>query len=396
MHAAQHETEGEAAELIPTSPPRDKNAGDPDDEYPSRNKRGAIGTKVSQQRTSDARNNMIKYGSLLLLVGQMVGLVLLMRYSRTHSAGGELYLASTAVFMMEIMKLCLCLAVVFHQLGHSFSALRTEIYNNVWGAPFDMLKLCVPSLLYTIQNNLLYLALSNLDAATYQILYQLKILTTALFSATMLGRKFSALKWASLVILTIGVVLVQCSGSSDSGADDENDDRNRLVGLVAVLSAACTSGFAGVYFEKILKGSEITLWIRNIQMGLPSLLIALATIYIHDSIDVTRKGFFVGYNSVVVAVITVQAVGGLIVAVVVKYADNVLKVFSSSLSILCSSLISALFFNFRPNMTFVCGACLVIFSTVLYSKPETKKARQLPHHIPMTQAQGVRKSSLVM
>lgn len=128
------------------------------------------------------------------------------------------------------------------------------------------------------------------DAATYQILYQLKILTTALFSATMLGRKFSALKWASLVILTIGVVLVQCSGSSDSGADDENDDRNRLVGLVAVLSAACTSGFAGVYFEKILKGSEITLWIRNIQMGLPSLLIALATIYIHDSIDVTRKG----------------------------------------------------------------------------------------------------------
>ena len=75
----------------------------------------------------------------------------------------------------------------------------------------------------------------------------------------MLGRKFTALKWFSLVILTIGVVLVQCSGSSDSGADDENDDRNRSVGLVAVLSAACTSGFAGVYFEKILKGSEITL-----------------------------------------------------------------------------------------------------------------------------------------
>ena len=32
----------------------------------------------------------------------MVGLVLLMRYSRTHSAGGELYLASTAVLMMEV------------------------------------------------------------------------------------------------------------------------------------------------------------------------------------------------------------------------------------------------------------------------------------------------------
>ena len=46
-------------------------------------------------------NALIKYGSLLLLVGQMVGLVLLMRYSRTHT-DGELYLASTAVFMMEV------------------------------------------------------------------------------------------------------------------------------------------------------------------------------------------------------------------------------------------------------------------------------------------------------
>lgn len=32
----------------------------------------------------------------------MVGLVLLMRYSRTHTNGDELYLASTAVFMMEV------------------------------------------------------------------------------------------------------------------------------------------------------------------------------------------------------------------------------------------------------------------------------------------------------
>jgi hypothetical protein len=49
-------------------------------------------------------NILIKYGSLLLLVGQMVGLVLLMRYSRTHSSGDELYLASTAVFMMEVSE----------------------------------------------------------------------------------------------------------------------------------------------------------------------------------------------------------------------------------------------------------------------------------------------------
>ena len=56
-------------------------------------------TSAQQQKQY---NILIKYGSLLLLVGQMVGLVLLMRYSRTHSSGDELYLASTAVFMMEV------------------------------------------------------------------------------------------------------------------------------------------------------------------------------------------------------------------------------------------------------------------------------------------------------
>eukprot|EP00571_Detonula_confervacea_P000742 CAMPEP_0172323000 /NCGR_PEP_ID=MMETSP1058-20130122/47553_1 /TAXON_ID=83371 /ORGANISM="Detonula confervacea, Strain CCMP 353" /LENGTH=411 /DNA_ID=CAMNT_0013038895 /DNA_START=97 /DNA_END=1332 /DNA_ORIENTATION=+ len=388
-----------ADELMPPSPNDIENG----DLHARKSKRGSSSSSSSSQASQKQRtkrpvqnhNALIKYGSLLLLVGQMVGLVLLMRYSRTH-IDGELYLASTAVFMMEVMKFFLCLGVVFYQSGSSFPALGTELYNHVWASPHEMLKLCIPSFLYTVQNNLLYLALTNLDAATYQILYQLKILTTAVFSATMLGRRFSGTKWASLIVLTCGVAVVQLSGSSDSEGSD-NDDQNRFVGLVAVLCAACTSGFSGVYFEKILKGSDVSLWIRNIQMGLPSIIIALITVFVEDSVEVSRKGFFVGYSPMVVSVITVQAVGGLIVAVVVKYADNVLKVFASSFSILLSCIISAFAFDFRPNLLFLVGAFLVILSTAMYSKPESKKRglaqRGQPSPIPRG---NIRKTSLVM
>ena len=256
---------------------------------------------------------------------------------------------------------------------------------HVWDCPHDLIKLCVPSFLYTIQNNLLYVALSNLDAATYQVLYQLKILTTALFSATMLGKRFSAAKWVSLVVLTSGVALVEVSGSSDRHTSSETKGQNQFVGFVAVLAAACTSGFAGVYFEKILKGSEVTLWIRNIQMGLFSITIAFLTAIVQDSAQISQKGFFVGYSPIVLTVITVQAVGGLIVAVVIKYADNVLKVFASSFSILLSCLVSALAFNFRPNNSFLVGASLVLLSTVMYSHEPSKSSRPNRDLLPLVQ-----------
>jgi UDP-sugar transporter A1/2/3 len=85
--------------------------------------------------------------------------------------------------------------------------------------------------------------LTNLDAATYQVCYQLKILTTALFSAILLQRKFSTTKWAALIILTIGVAIVQISGSGDqhtdklegeTDAEHESNSQNRMMGLVAV------------------------------------------------------------------------------------------------------------------------------------------------------------------
>ena len=41
---------------------------------------------------------------------------------------------------------------------------------------------------------------------------------------------------------------------------------------------------------------------------------------------ISEKGFFVGYDNFVWFTVAQNALGGLLVAVVVKYADNILKV----------------------------------------------------------------------
>jgi solute carrier family 35 (UDP-sugar transporter), member A1/2/3 len=178
--------------------------------------------------------------------------------------------------------------------------------------------------------------------------------------------------------LTIGVAIVQLSGSGDQHKhqDAAMERQNRFIGLAAVLCAACTSGFSGVYFEKILKGSHTSLWIRNVQMGLPSVVIAYLTIYAKDSEAVAKYGMLGGYTTIVWTVVTVQAVGGLIVATVVKYADNVLKVFATSFSIIISCIISAVLFDFHPTGTFIVGTGLVVLATVMYSSPDRKVRRK--------------------
>lgn len=49
----------------------------------------------------------------------------------------------------------------------------------------------------------------------HQVTYQLKILTTALFSVSMLGRRLGTYQWLSLLLLMAGVALVQVSSSPE-------------------------------------------------------------------------------------------------------------------------------------------------------------------------------------
>ncbi|XP_037325452.2 solute carrier family 35 member A3a isoform X2 [Pungitius pungitius] len=315
----------------------------------------------------------LKYLSLGVLVFQTTSLVLTMRYSRTLQAEGPRYLASSAVVVAEMMKILACVLLVFKEHNYSMRALNAILRQEIAHKPIETLKLAIPSGIYTLQNNLLYVALSNLDAATYQVTYQLKILTTALFSVSMLGRRLGVYQWLSLLVLMAGVALVQWPSESAAAAaapppeKDAPPSGSQLVGVAAVLVACCSSGFAGVYFEKILKESKQSVWIRNIQLGLFGLVFGLFGMLAYDGDRVRESGMFQGYNAVTWAVVALQALGGLVIAAVIKYADNILKGFATSLSIILSTLISYfLLQDFDPTGVFFAGAILVIAATFLY------------------------------
>lgn len=314
-------------------------------------------------KSQQMNERTLKYVSLITLTLQNALVGLSMRYARTRS--GDLFLSSTAVVMAELVKLLTCLILVYVE-EESLQKFCNALKQTIIKQPIDTLKVCVPSVLYIIQNNLLYVSASNLDAATYQVTYQLKILTTAFFAVVILRRSLKTFQWGALVLLVLGVVLVQLAQGGTNKVPS-GIQQNHLLGFAAALTACCLSGFAGIYFEKILKGSDISVWMRNVQLSLLSLPFGLATCFLNDADLIKKQGFFFGYDFFIYYLVVLQAGGGLVVAMVVKYADNILKGFATSLAIIISCIASIYLFDFHLTFQFSCGAFLVICSIFLYN-----------------------------
>jgi solute carrier family 35 (UDP-sugar transporter), member A1/2/3 len=345
----------------------------------------------------------LKYAALLALVIQTTSAVILTRYSKIFAPVGTApYYSTSLVVSSEMTKLIASLLLVFFvdiqppatsnsasssnedgkantaeqikkdnlPLSFRFEQFKELLYKENFSNLSMTFKLAIPAGLYTLQNNLIYVALSNLEPTTFQVGYQMKVITTAVLSVIILSRSLSCMKWTAICLLAFGIVLTQVEGGGkDSGTHSE--DQSFSLGIVSVIICGCSSALAGVYFEKILKGTPTSVWMRNAQLAFFSVLFGMGGCIFVDGVFLN---FFQGYYSMVWAIIMVQAIGGLIVAVVVKYADNILKGFATAISIVVCGLTSAYLFGFVPSALFFMGSIVVIIATMLYSLPDAPAA----------------------
>ncbi|XP_067241013.1 CMP-sialic acid transporter [Chanodichthys erythropterus] len=294
-----------------------------------------------------------------------------LRYTRTVSS--DLYFSTTAVCLAEVIKLLLSLLMLVRETG-DLGRCWTAVVTHIFRSPKELLKLSVPSVVYAIQNNMAFVALSNLDAAVYQVTYQLKIPCTALCMVLMLSRSLSRLQWFSVFMLCGGVTLVQWTPPQSTKVQVE---QNPFLGFVAIAVAVLCSGFAGVYFEKVLKSSDTSLWIRNIQMYLSGIVVTLIGVFMTDGAQVLEKGFFYGYTPWVCLVVFLASVGGMYTSVVVKYTDNIMKGFSAAAAIVLSTVASVILFGLQITTTFITGALLVCVSIYTYGLPKQDTSKVL-------------------
>ncbi|PAV68533.1 hypothetical protein WR25_02981 [Diploscapter pachys] len=357
---------------------------------------------------------IIKYTSLVVLVLQNTSLVLFMKFAM--SGNRAKFLKTITVFFGEVFKFVASIILVMLEEKSVFKGFYV-IYDQFVNHYKDALKVLIPAGVYTVQNFLLYVAVGHLPSATFMVTYQLKILTTAIFTRLVLKRRLSNVQWLSLVALFAGIVMVQYDQKRSEDAEKEaklaqlmttlapTQDMSALnstvaamleeakaesegfsivallkqpstLGFISVLVACCLSGFAGIYFEKILKTSDVSIWVRNIQLALPSIFLGLLFAFVKDNDAIFGDGInpavvwermLVGFDWAVWVTVGISAFGGLVVAVVIKFADNILKAFATSFAIVLNCILSYFLFDFKPSLLFVQGAALVIGAVFVYS-----------------------------
>ncbi|ETW09548.1 hypothetical protein H310_00101 [Aphanomyces invadans] len=309
----------------------------------------------------------LKVVSFVLLVLQNTLLGIVTKYSR-----GSKYNATSAVMLIEALKFVLCMLAVTvtkGSVGECIASVRREVFGDREGFK----KMIFLALLYAGQNTVALLSYDYIDVATYNVVYQLKIVTTAFFMVLLLKRSFNLVQWIAMVALMVGVAICSTARPTSSSNSDKAASSS-FIGIAMVLGLALNSGIAAAYLEMVLKTHKPhqtfpnpidPLWKTNIQLAVISVA-ATGVGVAHSGLTTPTFSFFDGYNHFTYGVIGLQACGGLIIAAVVRYSDNVVKNFGTALSLVLSSLLANYLFHTTSPPLFYFGGALVVISVFVY------------------------------
>ncbi|KAK9279599.1 hypothetical protein L1049_013278 [Liquidambar formosana] len=253
-------------------------------------------------------------------------------------AGKYEYSVTTANFMVEALKCALSLAA----LGRIW---RNEgvTEDNRLSTTFDEVSVYpIPAALYLVKNLLQYYIFAYVDAPGYQILKNLNIISTGVLYRIILKKKLSEIQWAAFILLCAGCTTAQLNPSSDHVL------QTPIQGWMMAIIMALLSGFAGVYTEAIIKKR-------------PSRNINVQNFWLYI--------FGMAFNAVAILIQDFDAVmnNGIAVSMVMKYADNIVKVYSTSVAMLLTAVVSVFLFGFHLSLAFFLGSTVVSVSIYLHS-----------------------------
>ena len=239
----------------------------------------------------------------------------------------------------------------------------------------------IPAFLYFINNNLAIYMQFYMDSATYQMLCNLKILSTSVLYYLIMKKNLSKRKWLSLILLFLAGVFY-CFGNLGNSTGNFEGITSRIyitkIGVFMITIYTTLSGLAGVYTEYILKiNYTSSIHIQNMYLYTYGSIFNLLSyflekIYLNDSNDHNIFGMisalFYGFNNFTWLIIVTQVFNGFAMSMVMKYSNNLTRLFLISMSLIVTVVLSVLLFSLKLNLYFYISFSTTLVALYLYTK----------------------------
>ncbi|GKU87983.1 hypothetical protein SLEP1_g2302 [Rubroshorea leprosula] len=175
----------------------------------------------------------------------------------SQSNGRYNYDYATVPFLAEVFKLMVSSFLLWRECRRSPLPKMTTDWKTVCLFP-------IPSIIYLVHNNVQFATLMYVDTSTYQIMGNLKIVTTGILFRLFLKRKLSNLQWMAIILLAVGTTTSQVKGCGEASC--ESLFSAPIQGYMFGILSACLSALAGVYTEFLMKKNNDSLYWQNVQL----------------------------------------------------------------------------------------------------------------------------------
>mmetsp|Transcript_11433 Transcript_11433/g.34528 ORF Transcript_11433/g.34528 Transcript_11433/m.34528 type:complete len:348 (-) Transcript_11433:48-1091(-) len=280
-----------------------------------------------------------------------------------NSEGKLEYSPMSSTLLSELGKMVLSVAFLFSGPGRS-AQVKLERR--------EVMEYSVPALIYFINNNLNFIILTHVSATTFQLLSQLKTVFTGLLFRFFLSRHLTFYQYVAIWQLACGTAVSQLPPCLAGSSASSSGMSSSTIGFLMSIVSCILSAFGGIYSEKLLKNkpNDSIHW-QNIQLYAWGVVFNLLGMFLNSGLDLFKTGFFKGYNFWAWVVVLNNALNGLAISAILKYADNIARVYAHACAMLVTMVLSIFLFGQTPTPQLVIAVAGVAASAVQYSyKPD--------------------------
>lgn len=285
----------------------------------------------------------------------------------TKSCIGPDVKKSSVVVVQEVSKFCIAFIMLYSEGGKKAwdKAINEANAGKPWTVQSSIEIAGIPSLLYAVQNWLLFYAAANMDPLAFNLVNQTKLIWTAFFVYMIMGKKQSPLQILAICIMMFVAVLISTGGSAPKGNSDEADqsyEREFFHGILPNLGAALISGVAAALSQRATQGVGRSGYLFTMELCVIQSMSFIPGLLYFDG------AFFGGWDLYTPLPIVNNALGGIFTGQVVKFAGGVRKGFAVIAALIITALLQRAIYGTPLTLQLYIALPCVILANVMYAR----------------------------